>query len=257
MKYQTPEKKLIKKISSLKQKKYRQLFGLFLAEGEKLCEELLKSRYVIDSLYISERFLITNPEIIDFSKKNPQNVFTLSEKDFNKITDTQTPQGIAATSFIIEDKPLLNNPFIVLDEISDPGNTGTIIRTADWFGFRQVFMSEGCADIYNPKTIRSSMGSLFNMKIIQSGDIRLFLKKHFADAVLYVSSLDEAVDIKEINVNNKLFGVVFGNESRGVSKELNEIADIKFKINGKGHAESLNVAVAAGISLGYFAKFLD
>ena len=257
MKFQTPEKKLIKKISSLKHKKYRQLYGLFLVEGEKLCEELIMSRYLIHSLFISEGFHVKEPAIIEFTEKKPKNVFTLSEKDLKKISDTRTPQGIAATAFIIDDNPLLNKPFIVLDEISDPGNAGTIIRTADWFGYSQVFMGEGCADIYNPKTIRSTMGSLFNMKIIQKGDIRLFMKQHFADAVLYVSSLDGAIDINEINVPDKLFGIVFGNESRGVSKELIDAADVKFKIKGQGQAESLNVAVAAGISLNYFAKFLD
>lgn len=250
-------KNLIKSLSSLKIKKFREESGKFLVEGEKLCEELFKSDYSIDSIIISSNFVLSNSIIQEAVENDKIPAYTASEKDFDRLCETKTPQGIVAVAFMKRNKPILEKPFIILDSISDPGNLGTIIRSADWFGFQQVILGQGSASVYNGKVLRSSMGSVFHLNIIEAEDLRLFIVNNFPSAIVFAASVDAKTDITKITKPDRNFGIIFGNEARGISDDIEIIADKKFKISGKGRAESLNVAVAAGISLAYFEKFLD
>ncbi len=250
-------KGLIKKINSLKIKKYQQRYESFFIEGEKICEELLLSDFIIETIVISERFKTKNNVLLDAINGGKYRVFSTTTDEFENLSETQSPQGIAVVSKMKIHKPILEKPIIVLDEIADPGNLGTIIRTADWFGFQQVVLSKGCASVYNGKVIRSSMGSVFHLNIIEVEDLQLFLVEYFPTTVIYAATIDGDIDLKKISKQGTNFGIVFGNESRGVSDKLDSIIDYKFKITGRGRAESLNVAVAAGITLQHFEKFLD
>ncbi len=241
-----------KLISSLKLKKKRDEYKLFIGEGEKICRELISSHYEADSIIIKEnceKKIIVLADL--FTKKNVP-VYYAKEKVFNKICDAVTPQDIVSVVKYNDDLPQKDENFVALDGISDPGNFGTIIRTAEWFGFKQIVLSHDCVDKYNPKVVRSTMGSLFRMSIIPTTDLTVYLKNNFPKHSLYGATLNAKNDITNIQKTKK-FGLVFGNESRGISETMGKILNFEFKIEGK-NAESLNVAVAAGIALFYFSQ---
>jgi TrmH family RNA methyltransferase len=244
---------LIKLLSSLKNKKYRNENKLFIAEGEKLCDELYNSSFktkiiILKKEHSQEAFEISKR----FEKKKIPQYF-INEKIFNKISDTKSPQDILAVVNFREDAPLHDEPFIALENLGDPGNIGTIIRTAEWFGFRQILLSESCADKYNPKLVRATMGSIFRVSIIDGLDFKISLKKYFPKHNLYGASITAKNGIHTINTKGN-FGLIFGSESHGLSREIRKILTREYKIPGIG-AESLNVSVAAGISMYHFKNF--
>lgn len=243
---------LIKLISSLKLKKNRDDNRIFLVEGIKLCDELYESNYKIKFVIIKNEASQTTIKLAEkfYQKKAP--IYYTNDKTFERISDTVSPQDILAVVNFKEDDYLPNESFIALDQISDPGNIGTIIRTAEWFGFNQVILSESCTDKYNPKLVRATMGSLFRMKIITGINFEKSLKALFPKHELIGATLETKKYIESIKVKGK-FGLIFGNEAHGISKKVKEILTEEFIIPGKG-AESLNVAVSAGISMYYFKK---
>ena len=173
----------------------------------------------------------------------------VTDKIFNLITQVTNPQGIMA---IIEKNSEKNqidytqDIILVLDDVQDPGNLGTILRTADSIGLNQIVVSKGTADAFNSKVVRSTMGAIFRIKIIETQDlirtIKEMKKHHFK---LMVTSLQTENSIYDINFNKKI--IVIGNEANGVSKEIQDMADEKAKIPMLGRTESLNASVAAGI----------
>jgi len=140
-----------------------------------------------------------------------------------------------------------------LDGVSDPGNVGTIIRTADWYGIKQVFLGAESADQFGLKVVRSSMGSVFRLKVLYKDNLAEFLKENFSDVDIFAADSKAKIPVEELKHNGK-FGIVFVSESHGLSKELNDLVKDKYVLEGIGSSESLNVAVSAGISLHYFAK---
>ncbi|MBI5324218.1 MAG: RNA methyltransferase [Ignavibacteriae bacterium] len=241
----------IKLVSSLKNKKKRDEYRLYIVEGEKLCEELFNSTYNTKFIILKTEHSANSHEIAKRFERKKIPVYFISELIFNKITDTVTPQDIIAIVNFKDEVPLIDESFIALDQISDPGNIGTIIRTAEWFGFKQVILSVNCADKYNPKLVRSTMGSLFRIKIITGIKLENDLKKIFPDHKIFGASLDSKTKLESIKVAAE-FGLVFGSESHGITKNVQKILDDKFKITGSG-IESLNVSVAAGISMYHFS----
>ena len=260
---------MIADVRSLKTTKFRKEHQLFIAEGKKICNELLKSDYEV-------RFIIVNKDNIndldmqslinDFNQKQI-NIYVTSNSKFVNLCDADTPQGILAvvkmkfppitstTNTSNSNISLTSNAsFVALDNISDPGNVGTIIRTAEWFGIEQILLIGDCANQYNPKVVRSSMGSIFRTKIINldnSTDILNNTFKNFDNSNnfnIFAASLDATKILQDIKPT-KPFGLIVGNESRGISTFLNEIITQKFLIAGNGNAESLNVGIAAGIAL--------
>lgn len=177
------------------------------------------------------------------------NCLYVTKKLFLSISDVTTPQGVLA---VIEKKKGTeqidyNDDIIVaLDGIQDPGNLGTILRTVDSANLKQIILSKNSADPYNPKVVRSTMGAIFRVNIIEAEDLAEILKeikKHNFDVV--VTSLETEESIYNLEYKNKI--IVIGNEANGVSKEIQEIADKKVKIPMLGKTESLNASVATGI----------
>jgi len=242
-------KGLIKKIKSLHKKSGRDESGLFIAEGFKICSEISNSLY-------QPEFIVLPGNAQNESIELAENIATMyncpiyecQRKIFDSLCDTDSPQDIISCLKIIPNAPIINKSFIAFDAISDPGNVGTIIRTAKWFGFEQVLLNKGCADIYNPKTVRSSMGAVMKMNCIKTSNLKNSIEKYFPNHLIIGTFLDGNKDISDVSTKHKI-GIIFGNESKGISEELLSVIDEKITITGSGKFDSLNVAVASGIIL--------
>lgn len=234
----------IKKIKKLKTKKYREKEKLFIAEGYKFLDFKYEPKIIIISEEIKENYKILNK----IKEKNCRKII-VSEKIFKTLSSQENSQGVIVIYPFKDGNLNLNKDIIVLDKIQDPGNLGTIIRVAAASGIKDIIMSVGTCDIYNEKTVRSSMGSIFDMNIIYLNEdeiIRILKEKGYK---LLVTALDENaisyIDMKLDSFN----ALVFGSEGNGVSKKFLENADSKIIIPIYGMAESLNVAMASGIMM--------
>lgn len=252
--FKTLTNNLKKLVSSLKLRKNREESHLFIAEGIKLCKELLNSKFQPEFVILRSGFSDESDKIIREYLKKGISVYISRKQQFDQLCETKTPQDMLAVVRYSEPSPVSTGSFVALDGISDPGNLGTIIRTADWFGFNNIILGDSSVDKFNSKTIRASMGSFFRTNIIQTENLLEYLKSGYSNYDIYGACLDSPVEIVEIKPD-KNFGLVFGNESRGISKEIKTILTEKFIIKGYGKAESLNVAVSVGISLFHFSKF--
>jgi RNA methyltransferase, TrmH family len=249
-----PLTKSIEKIlSSLKLKKFRKDEGLFLVEGQKIAKELLLSDWRVKYLILNDDLNEDLLSLVNDFKNKGADVYFTNDKIFNKLSDTEAPQEILAVIEIIDQKFDYNSNFIALDGVADPGNVGTIIRTADWFGFRNIILGNHCAELYNPKTIRSTMGSFLRVNTIEVDDLSEYLKSLSGDFEIYCSELNTKNLLEECNPTKKI-GIIFGNESHGISSNVQQVSNFSFKIAGKS-AESLNVAVSAGIAMNWFTKY--
>jgi len=236
-------------IKSLKKSKFRKEENLFLTEGKKLCAELFSSNFKTKFVVINKDEIDAEIEILinNFHKKNIQ-IYETKNSIFENLCDAISPQGIIAVAEQKKSQIISNTSFIALDNISDPGNVGTIIRTAEWFGIKQIVLVGNCANPYSPKVVRSSMGSIFRMNFIYCENTVDIFRENFNQIDIFAASLDANFDLKEI-VASKEFGLIVGNETRGISSFFDKIITKKFLIKGFGKAESLNVAVATGVSL--------
>lgn len=244
------DNKIIKMARSLHKKKGRMQTGLYFAEGLRLVKEALS--YVpseIDAVIMSEEFVCQNQALTEEIESKISNVYVVSQKLFAELCDTETPQGIAALiKFPKEEADLSSAKYVlILDGVSEPGNMGTIIRTAEAAGIDLICLLEGCVDVYSPKTVRSAMGSLFRMKVM-SGDTSFVEELKKKDFTVIATALYNSVPIEEAKVTGKR-AIVIGNEARGVSEEVLSLADIAARIEMSGNVESLNAAVAAGIAM--------
>lgn len=234
----------IKYIRSLAQKKARYENGEYTIEGIKSVRDAISSEREITALYVSFSFYENEAFIY------PENVplYRVSDNIFEKMCDTKAPQGILAVIKIENDEfePELNKAYIYCDGIQDPGNLGTIIRTADAAGFGGVMLSPSCADLFNPKTVRSSMGSFFNMKVIRGVTAQKLTEYKNGGFEIYGGALSEdSIDYRTADFK-KPSVIVVGNEANGISDAVLKICThIKIPILGK--AESLNAGVAAAI----------
>ncbi|MCM3363893.1 TrmH family RNA methyltransferase [Niallia sp. MER TA 168] len=227
-------------------KKERDKTGTFLVEGFHLVEEAFKADAIID-LIISED--------IDVPAWNYRDIpITIVTKEIIKeLSDTETPQGILALCKQQSHQEILSTAqtFIAIDQVQDPGNMGTIIRTADAAGIDAVIIGEGTVDIYNPKVVRSGQGSHFHLPIIKT-NLPAFIEELKERKVpVYGTALENGRDYRE-TVKTDEFCLIVGNEGNGVSKEVLSKTDTNLYIPIYGKSESLNVAVAAGILMYYF-----
>ena len=244
------DNELIKHIKKLKDKKYRDESKEYIIEGVKLIEEAVKENAKIKKIIICEDTTRTYeiPTNIMLGIAKYECVY-VTDKIFNSITQVTNPQGIMA---IIEKNSndaeidFTQDIIVALDDVQDPGNLGTILRTVDSIGLNQIIVSKETADAFNPKVVRSTMGAIFRVKIIETEDlketIKVIKKHHFK---LMVTSLQTRHSIYDIEFKKKI--IVIGNEANGVSNEIQNIADEKAKIPMLGRTESLNASVAAGI----------
>lgn len=246
------DNEVIKDIRKLKDKKYRNLAGKYIVEGIKIIEEAIEEKANIDMIVVCED-CVKNGEIeskllYEIAKYH---CIYVSEKIYNLITDTQTPQGILA---VIKRKEQDRNIkfdedlIVVLDGIQDPGNLGTILRTVDSVGLTQIIVSKNTTDAYSPKVVRSTMGAIFRVNVIEAEDllqtIKEIKKRKFK---VLATSLETENNFYDVKLNKN--AIVIGNEANGVSKEILELADNKVKIPMLGKTESLNASVATGIIL--------
>ena len=241
---------VVKAAAELKQKKYRTQNGVYLAEGLRTAEEAVAYKAVETLFYVATDDERTMRLLEDAAAQNIKLV-CVSENVMKKIADTETPQGIIAVCKMRQ--PKLENllasgkMLLVLDRVGDPGNIGTMLRTADAAGIGGLVLLKGCADIYAPKTVRSSMGSLFHIPVLSGVSEQEFVsaaKKAGYD--LLVTCLDGADNLYKADLSGRI-AFVMGNEAGGVSETLLEKADKRVYIPMAGRAESLNVAMAAGI----------
>jgi len=242
----------IKYIKKLKEKKYRDQNGEYIIEGVRIIEEAINEAALIKTIVICDECLessIINQNLLYEIAK--YNCIYVDKKIFLSLTDVVNPQGIlAVVSKSSLDKKIdyTEDIIVVLDCVQDPGNLGTILRTIDSIGLKQVILSKGCGDIYNPKVVRSTMGAIFRVNVIEADNILdniAELKKHKFE--ILATSLEDSKSIYDVNYNKKV--IVIGNEGNGVSKEVLEKADQKIKIPMIGKTESLNASVATGIIL--------
>ena len=231
----------LKKFSSLNRKIKRKEHQLFVVEGEKICKELLKNDFEFESI---------------ITTKDLQDEFPLStvcsEKEIARISNLKSPSNVIAIckipTYKINRKD--KKPLIFLDNVNDPGNFGTIVRTLDWFGYKQLFCSNNTVDCFNSKSVMASMGSIFrvNCHYIDFEEFQQLFPQH----VTFGSSLTgENIGSVKL-VPNSI--IVIGNESNGVSKNIKEKLKNTIRIPGNGKAESLNVSVATGIILNELEK---
>ena len=230
---------VVKNAKKLHQKKYRK--STYLIEGWHLFEEAVQAGVTIEKIFALESY---RDQLATF----PQTVW-VSEDILLDLADSQTPQGIVAVvqKEEVGQAGFSQGKFLFLEDVQDPGNVGTIIRTADAAGFTGVIVSEKSADIYSLKTLRSMQGSHFHLPIYRMSSQSLLEKaKKAAIPVLATTLSKDSVDYRELpSIEN--FVLVMGNEGQGISPLMAESADQLVHISMKGQAESLNVAVAAGI----------
>lgn len=244
------ENKKIKQIKALDTKKNREKLGCFLVEGKRMVSEAVE--YVPDRIsyiVISETFHLENNNWVKGIDEMGISVYTIKDNVFRSVSNTVNPQGIAAVIKIKDvEKPKSEymKRVLILDGVSEPGNVGTIIRTAEAAGIDAIYLMKGCADVLNPKVVRSTMGSLFRVPIIQGCSIEDLKELKNNGFEIIVSSLDDSVNINEYNTTKKP-AIVIGSEASGVHADVLAISDVKVHIPMQGRVESLNAAVAAGI----------
>lgn len=252
--------KTIKYIKSLQLKKYRDENDKFIIEGEKLLIEALDYKAHISMVLFSESFA-ENERYGDFvASLNCKDIplYYADDRLFKEVGETETPQGVIAIidkmefnlDSILEKDELC---IVLLDEVRDPGNAGTIIRTADACGIDAVLLSKGSVDLYNGKTIRATMGSLFHIPVIQNlGTAEAILSLKEANVVTIGAnphSNESCIDLPHY----KRSAIVIGNESQGIGSEITALLDKSVKIPMPGRAESLNAGIAASILMYEFS----
>lgn len=237
-------KSLEKYVNSLKQKKYREERQRFTAEGEKVCTEFLKEGWNVEHIIATAEWLNKNSAL---SKKYSEVLMETSDREIKRISALVTPSPVMLIAEIpqwqLDEKKILSQLHLALDNIRDPGNLGTIIRIADWFGISTVFCSEDCADAFNPKTVQATVGSLARVKVMETSLEKLF--QQFNQLTVF-GTFTEGENLFEMKPAQRGF-ILIGNEARGISPALENFIQKKISIPRIGKTESLNAAVAAGI----------
>lgn len=235
----------------------------FVVEGVRLCREALLSDWNIVAVFVNEEFqsdTLWDEFDADLDKKGIS-ITILKNANFKKLADTEHPQGMALVidqpHFEINKLSLNKIDFlIILQGVRDPGNLGTIIRSADWFGADAVVLSKDCVDLYNPKVVRSTMGSVFHLPVVEVQNLKLLFAKLKERAFSVIATSASAKKDLEVCQIQKPIALFLGGEAEGISPDLMGAADVTVKIRKFGKAESLNVAQAGAIALHYIANQL-
>lgn len=246
---ESKENSIFKSVKKLKDRKGRTKEGKFLVEGFRFLEEGLKSKYDLD-------FIIVREDKVDNFNKYYENssllenrkIYVMKKELFSILCDTESPQGSLAVFNMKKEYEIKEGFFVLVDKVQDPGNLGSIIRTAHAAGVSAVILTKGTVDVYNEKTLRSTMGSIFNIPIIEDKD--LTYTKNLLDNgySLVASSLEAENNFFEEDLTSKVI-ISVGNEGNGISDEIYDLSTIKVKIPMPGGAESLNVCSAASIMI--------
>ncbi|HJS00805.1 MAG TPA: RNA methyltransferase [Flavobacterium sp.] len=239
-------KNQIKLITSLQQKKYRNSNQLFFAEGVKVIQELLQSNLELEHLYTTQH---------DFEEVSTSKKSLIHENDLKKISALATPNSCLAVFKIPQEKEIVDSGLIIaLDDIRDPGNLGTILRLCDWFGIQQVLCSKETVDIYNPKVVQATMGSITRVNVSYVN-----LNEYISETSLAVfGTFMDGNSIYKSSLPQEGI-IVMGNEANGISKDIEKIIKTRISIPRFGDlqkTESLNVATATAVILSEFKRNL-
>ncbi|MDO4595023.1 MAG: RNA methyltransferase [Tissierellia bacterium] len=229
---QSESNSIYKDLKKLRKKKYRSKTKTYLIESKKLVEEAIKSNAPILDIIVDE----------NFDKDYGFKQIKLKDNLFKKLSELKNPEGIMARVEFNTQKQISSDKILILDNINDPGNIGTIIRSAEAFGFKDIILYNNCVDIYNQKSLRASMGSIFRVNIISYGLEEIMKLK---EEYVILASVMDGLDYRKFNY--KKCALVVGNEANGISNQLLNISDYKIKISMIGDNESLNAAIAASV----------
>lgn len=231
----------VKDWKKLQTRKGREKAEAYLIEGPHIIEEAAKAEAPIVEVILTEGMNLS-----PYPFKESPVVYTVTEKVMFELTDTETPQGIMAVCKMAEPVSPQNGKLLLLDAIQDPGNLGTIIRTADSAGYDGVLLGAGTVDPYNSKVLRSTQGSIFHLPVRKANLVEEVKSLKQSGMHIYATEVSGGTPYQEVEHQSN-FAVILGNEANGVSEELQTLADVNVYIPIFGDAESLNVAVAAGI----------
>lgn len=240
-------KTIVKYIQSLAHKKFRDEYNVFIAEGPKVVTELLVSqKYNVKMVCGTAEWMAANISVL--KTLQPEDKLEIQESELEKISLLTAPNKVVAVFFKNDKSPpsLENNISLMLDDIQDPGNMGTIIRIADWFGIKNIICSTGCVDSYNPKVVQATMGSIARINIVYTELLDFIIKNK--DTNIYAASL-VGKNVSTMKIKEGI--IVIGNEGRGINENLLQYANENIAIPKRGEAESLNAAVACGIILSH------
>lgn len=237
----------IKFISSLRYSKYRLKYNCFVVEGTHLVDEFINSDYKIHSVFATQEC---------FSSYQNQNIQIITKGELKRISFLKNPSNVLAVVYrkksLFSASQLINKKqLVLLDGISDPGNMGSMIRTADWFGIKSLYLSKNCVDVYNPKVVQSTMGSLSRVNI-NCVDLKMLIDQIKQQGITCYGASLSGEDLYQIKMKSNC-AIVFGNESHGISVEIKKILDKEILIPTENkQIDSLNVAVSFGIILSEF-----
>jgi len=236
-------KNQLKQVQSLRYAKYRKLYGKFFIEGSRLVKGALDWSSTVEGVYCTEAFYKDNHESSIFDDIRKDKIKIVTERVFKNICSTQSPSGIAAICTIPKNNSIdiEERQWIYLDQISDPGNLGTLLRSASWFGLKNIALSPKSVDPYNPKVVRAAMGAHFGINLYVDINLKKFYKSH-----TIIAASQKGTDITDFNFPKKSV-FVFGNEAHGISTKRMKIAQEFITIKRFGMGESLNIASAASI----------
>ncbi len=234
-----------------KSAKYRRQSGLFVAEGVRVCYDAMLSNAEIDTLFVTEEAIEKNKDKFNELSKYANKTFCVTSNIFSIISDTQTPQGFLCVIKALDkttefDKIKNGGKYLALDNLQDPNNLGTILRSAEAFGISGIIMSNDCCDIYSPKVVRGSMGAVFRLPFIICNTIADFLNEN-PEIESFAAVVDSnAQKITEVKFSDTCITVI-GNEGNGLKEETIKACKNKITIPMNGKAESLNASVASSI----------
>ena len=232
------DNKKIKRYVSLKNSRDRKKEGLFLVEGMHMCYEANKSGLLVDIL------VLENTELsFDYSNE----ITYVTENVMKKVSNLSSPTTVIGICEILDNENIIGNNILLLDEVSDPGNIGTIIRSASAFNVDTIILSNNSVDIYNDKVLRSTQGMIFNMNIIYGELLDIIPKLRDNGYTILGTNVNNGEDVRNIKVSK--YALIMGNEGRGVQEEIQNMCDKNLYINMNPNCESLNVGVATSILL--------
>ncbi|MCX6138682.1 MAG: RNA methyltransferase [Ignavibacteriales bacterium] len=254
----------LKDLQKLSQKKSRESEGMFLIEGIRSLDEALTAGAVIEWIFTTQKDADSSEIVHIREQANKKGIpaAVLSDPEFARLSEMVTSQGIVAVVRNISQPPLesiataqgSNSAIVVaLDAVADPGNLGAIIRTCDWFGAAAILLGKGCVELYNPKVVRATMGSLFHLPILEDVDLQTGLASLGKDGWdIFAAELTGTEDLRNVRRGQKTV-LVIGNEAHGISADVSRAATHHVCIPSFGKAESLNAGIAAGVFLSHFA----
>ena len=245
----------LKYYTSLTLKKSRMEEAKFLVEGIKLIGEAISSGYYCEAIFYTNAVSEKEEEFVESLRKKVFRIEEVRREDLCRLADVKTPQEVIAVFYNDDDKDKepKGELIVALENINDPGNLGTIIRSSDWFGVSSILLSENCAEIYNPKVIRASAGSVFHLNVFESKNFYQQLEEQKAKEYQICCADLTGENIYNFTKHSKLV-LVMANEANGPTDELLSLCDNKITIPRKGNAESLNVSIASAIILSELTK---